>query len=173
MPARPVVRLRAFAPRDDAPLRLLFADPGTRLWNPGTSDDDVTGWRVRSNRRTPDGETWVVADPDDDRLLGTVSLFDVDHGQGTGELGYRVLPAERGRGVAVAGLLAASARAYDVHGLRRLQLFHAVGNGASCGVALAAGFVVEGTLRASYVYGDGVAHDEHLHARLVGDVVDL
>jgi hypothetical protein len=28
---------------------------------------------------------------------------------------------------------------------------------------------VEGTLREAYAYGDGVRHDEHLHARLRTD----
>jgi RimJ/RimL family protein N-acetyltransferase len=53
--------------------------------------------------------------------------------------------------------------------LRRLHLFHAVENAASCGVARKAGFLLEGTLRESYRYADGRFHDEHLHARLATD----
>jgi hypothetical protein len=36
-------------------------------------------------------------------------------------------------------------------------------------VALKAGYPVEGTLRQSYIYGDGRRYDEHLHARLASD----
>ena len=43
---------------------------------------------------------------------------------------------------------------------------HAVANPASCRVAEKAGFRLEGVLAQSHRYGDGVYHDEHLHARL-------
>ncbi|MDQ1615779.1 MAG: hypothetical protein QOJ60_1718, partial [Actinomycetota bacterium] len=55
----------------------------------------------------------------------------------------------------------------------RVELYHAVANPASCRVAEKVGFRHEGTLRQSYVYGDGTRHDEHLHARLAGDRVRL
>ncbi len=71
--------------------------------------------------------------------------------------------------MATAAVVAATRRAFEVHGLRRVELFHAVDNPASCTVAERAGFRWEGTLRESYVYGDGRPHDEHLHARLVTD----
>ena len=162
------VALRPFAPTDDTALRSLFEDPETRLWNPVDAPDLAT-WREEQNDHDGSFETWAVADEDDGRLLGIVSVFDIDRTQGDAELGYRVVPAERGRGVARAGLVAISRRAHETLGLRRLRLFHAVDNPASCRVAEAAGFRHEGTLRQSYVYGDGRPHDEHLHARLATD----
>lgn len=165
------VHLRLVDERDDPRLLELFADPGVQQWNPGREAEDLPAWRarVRAEHSAGGGSGgWVVADADD-LLLGTISLFDVDLAQGTGEVGYRVHPAERGRGVASAALRLLAARAHDEVGLRRLQLFHALDNPASCGVARRAGFALEGTLRAAYVYGDGVAHDEHLHARLATD----
>ena len=163
----PVV-LRPFSREDDAALRSLFEDPETRRWNP-VDAPDLADWRTQQNEHDGTFETWAVADEVDGRLLGVVSVFDVDPAQGDAELGYRVVPAERGRGVARAGLAAISRRAHETLGLRRLQLFHAVDNPASCRVAEAAGFRHEGTLRQSYVYGDGQPHDEHLHARLATD----
>lgn len=163
----PVV-LRAFAPADDDALRSLFEDPETRRWNP-VSTTDLATWRAQSNEHDGSFETWAVADPAQGRLLGIVSVFEVDLSQGDAELGYRVVPAERGRGVARAGLAALSRRVHENLGLRRLQLLHAVDNPASCRVAVAVGFRWEGTLRQSYVYGDGSPHDEHLHARLADD----
>ena len=162
------VVLRPFAPADDATLRTLFEDPETRRWNP-VDAPDLAAWREEQNDRDGSFETWAVAEEVDGRLLGVVSLFEVDRTQGDAEVGYRIIPAERGRGVARAGLTAISRRAHADLGLRRLQLFHAVDNPASCRVAVAAGFRHEGTLRQSYVYGDGQPHDEHLHARLATD----
>ena len=92
-----------------------------------------------------------------------------DVGPGDGELGYTVLPAERGRGVARRAMAAATRYAFDDLGLFRVQLYHAVENVASCNAALAVGYRLEGTLRQSYRYGDGRRHDEHLHARLATD----
>jgi RimJ/RimL family protein N-acetyltransferase len=162
------VHLRPFEPTDDPALRLLFDDPLTLQWNPDPATD-LAGWRTRQNAGGDDFATWAVASDEDDRLLGTISVFHVDVDQGMAELGYRVLPAERGRGVATGALTAAAARAFEELGLRRLQLFHAVENPGSCVVAERGGFRHEGTLRQSYRYGDGRVHDEHLHARLASD----
>jgi RimJ/RimL family protein N-acetyltransferase len=67
-------------------------------------------------------------------------------------------------------VVAASRFAFDELGLHRVYLYHAVENPGSCGVARAAGFVQEGTLRQSYRYADGAYHDEHLHALLSTDL---
>jgi RimJ/RimL family protein N-acetyltransferase len=53
--------------------------------------------------------------------------------------------------------------------LQRVQLFHAVGNEASCRVAEKAGYALEGRLRSATIYGDGLRHDDHLHARLAAE----
>ena len=45
-------------------------------------------------------------------------------------------------------------------------------NEASCRLALRCGYLLEGTARQSYVYGDGLRHDEHLHGRLAADAVE-
>ena len=123
----------------------------------------------RSQRRSDETHaSWAVADRSG-ALLGSVSVHRIDHDQGGAEIGYFVLPAARGRGVARAAVDAASAYVFDTLQVRRLELFHAVENGASCRVAAAARFTLEGTLRRSHRYADGVWHDEHLHARLRGD----
>jgi RimJ/RimL family protein N-acetyltransferase len=166
--AKAQVHLRAFKAADDPALRSLFDDPQTVLWNPDPVTD-LEAWRSRQNAGGDDFVTWAVAAEDDDRFVGTVSVFHIDPDQGTAELGYRVLPAERRRGVATAALATAAALVFVQKGLRRLELFHAVANAVSCTVAERAGFRLEGTLRQSYRYGDGEVHDEHLHARLASD----
>jgi RimJ/RimL family protein N-acetyltransferase len=162
------VRLRPLRASDVSVLRALADDPETVRWNP-IKDPDLAGWLERQNEVSDDFRAWAVAAADDDRLLGIVSAVHLDTEQGTGELGYRVAPAERGRGVGTAALTAAAQVLFDDLGLRRVQLFHAVENVGSCLVAERAGFPLEGQLRSSYVYGDGLPHDEHLHARLAID----
>jgi RimJ/RimL family protein N-acetyltransferase len=162
------IRLRELRQTDVSALRALADDPDTVAWN-AIGGEDLEIWITGQNEVADDFRTWAVASADDDRFLGTVSAFHIDREQGIAELGYRVAPAERGRGVATAALTTAAARIFEELGLRRLQLFHAAENIGSCRVAERAGFPLEGTLRQSYVYGDGIAHDEHLHARLVTD----
>ena len=161
------VVLRPMRPEDDDALRAIRDDADAVLWNALT--DDVSGWRERYAAHDEHGATFAVADPGDDRMLGTVAVFDVDSDQRDAELGYRVVPAERGRGVATAALDAAARWAFETYDLRRLNLFHAVANPASCAVAVRAGFRLEGVLRESYRYGDGSWYDEHVHGRLRTD----
>ncbi len=161
--------LRAFSDADTEPLLRAFRDPEMALWNPGPSDGDAGAWWARCNDRS-DGShlTWAVARTDG-TLLGSVSVFDIDPDQRDAELGFRVLPQARGRGVARWAARRATEHVFAHLGLRRVQLFHGVANLGSCRVAESAGFQLEGTLRESYRYGDGRWHDEHLHARLASD----
>jgi RimJ/RimL family protein N-acetyltransferase len=99
-------------------------------------------------------------------VLGSVSVFNIDVEQLDAELGFWVSPAHRRRGVAARALGAATAYAFDVLGLRRVVLYHAVDNVGSCAVARANGYHLEGVHRESHRYGDGRWYDEHSHARL-------
>ncbi|HEU5265460.1 MAG TPA: GNAT family protein [Jatrophihabitans sp.] len=163
------IELRAFTVADTEVLQAGFADPQIALWNQGPADGDVaTWWEARNDWSDGTHASWAVGGPDG-ALLGSVSVFRVDLDQAIAEIGYFVLPGARGKGVATAAVRAASDYAFGAIGVRRLELFHAVANPASCRVAAAARFALEGTLRQSHRYGDGVWHDEHLHARLRTD----
>lgn len=102
-------------------------------------------------------------------LLGALTVRWTDRSDGLGMIGYWLLPAARGRGLATRAAVAATDWAFRTAEVRRLELAHAVENDASCRVAVRCGFPAEGTLRASYRFGDGEYHDEHLHARLATD----
>ena len=69
---------------------------------------------------------------------------------------------------AAAGWEVVEAAAFVTAGFHRLGLSHAVGNGASCRVAVKAGFVAEGVRRSAWLQADG-RHDAHVHARLRSD----
>jgi RimJ/RimL family protein N-acetyltransferase len=153
-----------------------FADPDIALWNPGarrpgsTPRERAALWVADRRAWAPDHCSWVVRDPDG-LLVGQVSIHSLDEEIGSGEVGYWLTPAGRGRGVGAAAVDAASRFAFDVVGLARIELFHAVENMPSCRLAERCGYLVEGTARQSFVYGDGLRHDEHLHARLASDDV--
>lgn len=166
------VVLRAYGPDDAPALERAFADPEIARWNPAPAGPDPVGRFVRERNDWSDGDhvSWAVADASD-RFVGSVSVHQVDRPQGDAEIGYWVAPWARGQGYAVRSVVLASRFALTELGLHRLGLFHAVANPASCAVALAAGYRLEGTMRESYRYADGVRHDEHVHGLLASDLV--
>ena len=153
-----------------------FADPDIALWNPGarrpgaTPRERATLWVADRMVWAPDHCSWVVRDTDG-TLIGQVSLHSLDEEIGSGEIGYWLTPSGRGRGIGSAAVDVATRYAFDTLGIARVELFHAVENEASCRLASRCGFLLEGTARQSFVYGDGLRHDEHLHARLATDDV--
>lgn len=100
--------------------------------------------------------------------LGHVMVGSVDRRHDTGWMSYWTTPAARGRGVATLGCRALGDWAFADLGLFRLELGHRVNNPASCRVAHAAGFAVEGVQRQKLAY-DGIRHDVEIHARLASD----
>jgi len=156
---------------DDAPVLLATAaDPVTMQWNPLglSSADDARRW-IDNARSWRAYAIWAVCDAVTGEVVGKVALDNLDAENASAEVGYWVVPSARGHGVAGRALRAAADFAFGSLGLERVELFHAVENTASCRVAEKAGFALEGTARRSYRYGDGVLHDEHLHARLRDD----
>lgn len=162
--------LRPYTVADLPTLRVVFADPEIARWNAGpTEPAEIERWRARRNDWTVgDHVSWAIGDPAG-ALLGSVSVHQIDPRQDDAGIGYWVAPAARGRGLAARAVRRASRYGFEALGLRRIYLHHAVGNVASCRVATAAGYLLEGTLRQSHRYDDGVHHDEHLHARLATD----
>ncbi|MFJ6698183.1 GNAT family N-acetyltransferase [Streptomyces sp. NPDC091272] len=187
-------RLRPWGLKDcDSPtlldgLMTVAADPQSALWNPVRAAD-LTAAAKWVELRAEDwsagtaatfalldgdadtADTADTADPVDTAptLLGALTVRWTDRSDGLAMIGYWLVPAARGRGLATEATLAATEWAFRTVGVRRLELAHAVQNTPSCRVAQRCGFPTEGTLRASYRFGDGRYHDEHLHARLATD----
>ncbi|HUP84066.1 MAG TPA: GNAT family protein [Acidimicrobiales bacterium] len=151
----------------------MLTDPDVVLWNPAPLVVDVVSardWCDRGSDWAAGGHaTFSIVVTATGEYAGNVSLFDVDLTQGVGSIGYRVAPGHRRRGIATAALAATTAWALGDLRLFRVQVFHAVENEASCAVATRCGFALEGVLRSGSVFGDGLRHDEHLHARLACD----
>src|SRR4051794_3083424 len=171
--------LRPYREQDAAFLLEGVADPTIALWNPlryeGNrliADLAEARWlAARFGDWSGGGRgrhcSWVVEAAG--QSVGHLSLYNVDLESSSAGVGYWVAPAARGARTAARAVDVASRWAFSTLGLRRLELFHAVENPASCKVAGSAGFALEGEPRAAYRYGDGELHDEHAHARLAED----
>jgi len=110
---------------------------------------------------------FVVADTASDALLGGLNV-DIDLPHAIGEIGYRVNPGARGRGVATAALGLAVAWAFGELRLSRLDLGADTRNAASLRVAAKGGFRREGTLHGLVRRGD-VRSDDAICSLLPAD----
>ncbi|MEQ3550497.1 GNAT family N-acetyltransferase [Pseudonocardia nematodicida] len=154
-------------------------DPDAQWWNatlprPYTADD-ARRWICDRRLDASLGRAveWVIADPGDDRLLGTISVHEMDlpYTPTGGDVGYRAHPDARGRGIVTEALRLVIAHAFtpvDDGGLgrTRLALGAARDNAASRRVAERTGFQLVGEFRADGVHGldnehvdDGVWYD--------------
>lgn len=151
----------------------LALDPQVMSWNPIRNVLDVDAaraWcRENADWSVGDHATWIAVDGATGVVVATCAIYDINLGQATAGIGYRVAPSARRRGVARTCVEAVTRWAFVEYGLARLHLAHSIENEASCRVASSSGYLTEGTLRSSYVDIRGVRHDEHLHGRLVTD----
>jgi RimJ/RimL family protein N-acetyltransferase len=116
---------------------------------------------------------WAVADPVDDRLLGSVSIMDIGSHAGP-EIGYWAHPDARGRGLMTQAVRLAVRHAFiDVEdgglGLPKVRLVSAVDNTASRHVAEANGFREVGIERLGTICRDG-RHDTVIYDLVPADL---
>lgn len=152
-------------------------DPLTQLYTrvpaPYTAEDGRAFISGAAGRRLL-GESLdlaIAGDDAADRLIGMVGIVMDRHDPRRGEIGYWVGPRHRGRGVAGRALALLSRWAVTEGGLERLDLYAAVGNGASLRTAERCGFVREGTLRDAWFRGPERT-DTVLFSLLPGDLSD-
>jgi RimJ/RimL family protein N-acetyltransferase len=148
-----------------------YQDEDIRRWHtrrPST-ETRVREWfdAYRRDWEREKGGHWAVA-RDGGEVLGRIALGGMNFDEGIAGVGYWVLPAARGAGVATRALSVLSVWALDQIGFHRLHLEHSTRNHASCRVAVKSGFLVEGTRRSAGLHDDGW-HDMHLHARVGND----
>jgi Acetyltransferases, including N-acetylases of ribosomal proteins len=171
IPAGPIV-LRPPAESDAQDIAEGCSDPEIVRYIPVPvpyTIDDALGYV-----RTFVEETWAnggaafaMADAETGRWLGNITLKPPNP-LGAGEIGYLTAPWARGRGLTSAAARALTAWAF-AHGLPRAEILCDVENLPSQRVAMAAGYVREGVLRAAQAGRDGERHDLVLFARLPGD----
>ncbi|MEV6326153.1 GNAT family N-acetyltransferase [Streptomyces sp. NPDC051909] len=166
------LELRPWRVSDADVLVAASRDPGVRQWNRlvvETPEDARR--RIERMRERWDAEVsaiWAIARPGG-KALGLIGCGDIDLGGGSAEIVYWILPSVRGGGVVAEATRRVSEWALSDLGLHRLRLCHSVANPASCRVAEKAGYALEGTMRSALLHADGW-HDQHLHARVQGDI---
>lgn len=151
------LRLRLPASRDLDAITAACQDPGivrfTRVpWPYGRADAEAFLAASEAGLAAGTLVSLVAVDPHDDRLLGAIGLS-VDVRDLSGELGYWVVPAERGRGVAVRGGRLLLRLGFSQLDLGYVHLWSAAHNAASNAVAARLGFTHEGTARSSFLDG--------------------
>jgi ribosomal-protein-alanine N-acetyltransferase len=162
------LRLRPYAEADLPRIVEACSDPVTRHFVAGLPHPytlhSARGHLADSLWQAATGTkaTWAVADRHTDELLGSIAVMDLLGVNPTsGEIGYWLHPAARGRGVMAEATRLVVRHAFDPAGLdrRRLALYAAVDNAASNAVAVAAGFRRYGTQHAAERLGDGSLDD--------------
>ena len=141
---RLLLRPPAATDADDA--LALLRGPEVVYWHPAPAvldHESAVAWCRRGAAWSDDHVTLHGVDPATGRLILNLSLaLDAEHS--VAKVGYRVVPWQRGHGYACEGLLAVTEWAFSELGLARIQLEHSVTNVASCRVASAAGYRMEG-----------------------------
>jgi len=154
------MRLPTTASDEVVSLRPLRAEDAAAYVGAFAEDPDLA--RRRGLEREPDAPSFLadlqesvgddfaelaIADAGGDALLGSVILHSLDWRHGHGELGYWLVPAARGRGLATRALRLALRWMFDDLGLERAEIVATPDNPASVAVARRLGFVQEGLLR--------------------------
>lgn len=170
--AREGFLLRPWEPDDASALVIAFGTEEMRWQTPGDPIDTPEAARAwigkRIEARQQDtGYAFAVTDPEG-TVVGNVAVTAINRTHDIGWVSYWTTESARGRGVAGAATRTIAAWALTELGLFRLELGHRTNNAASCRVALAAGFAVEGLERQKLRYGD-TRYDVETHARLATD----
>ena len=144
---------------------LLLPDPYTRAEAESFVSDVAARGRAEGTRIAA-----AVVETSTGRLVGAVELRLPGLRALSGEIGYWVSGAARGRGYAAEAARALADWGFS-HGVSRIEIRCAVGNIASAKTALASGFRFEGVQRGKEQTPSG-AQDGAIFARLAGDPGD-
>jgi RimJ/RimL family protein N-acetyltransferase len=171
------MRLEPVGPSHLEAISALLEDPDvlrfTRVPSPPPPDFAQTWFRFyEDGRREGTREAFAVVDGDCDETVVALAVAPrIEAGARTAELGYVVLPAARGRGVATEALCLLTAWAFSELEALRLELLISVDNHASKRVAERCGYVREGVLRSLHLKQD-VRVDTEIWSRLPSDPRD-
>jgi RimJ/RimL family protein N-acetyltransferase len=175
------VVLRPWREDDAARVTEACSDPDTQYWlaqlpSPYTLADAQWYIRTREEEHAAGrGVYWCVADADDDRCLGAISVMRLDAPLSEAEIGYWAHPEARGRGVMTEATRLVARHTLlplDVGGLghHRVALRAAAGNVASNRVAERAGLVRCGLARQADLLRNGSRDDHVLYELLAPDL---
>ncbi len=101
----------------------------------------------------------------DGAVVGSVSLKNISHMMGHGEIGYAISPAHHGKGIATSAVGLVVQKCFEESPLRKLLAYVHDRNLASCRVLRKLGLTQEGFLREHYVI-NGAPENELLFGLL-------
>lgn len=164
------VRLRAFRASDVDRIVQACSDSETSYWlasmpQPYARDSARAYLQAIAELAAQGiGLVWCIADPDDDRCLGSISLDGLGGYAKRGEIGYWAHPDVRGRGVVAEAVRVVTRHARDCGFATSLLIRCAVGNAASRRVAERAGYRTIGIQPLSEPLRDGQVVDLVLYS---------
>jgi RimJ/RimL family protein N-acetyltransferase len=169
----PRLLLRPVAPPDADGLFAIFSDPAVmRYWSspPWTRPEQARAMVEHEAAGLAAGTSvrFAVVRRDDERLIGTCSLFSLEEESRRAEIGYALAASAWGLGHAAEAGLAVVTFAFDVLGLNRLEADIDPRNSASARVLERLGFRREGLLRERWIVA-GEVSDSALYGMLRRD----
>ncbi len=127
--------------------------------------ENAADWLGRAAGVTPPAAFAITEPPSDEPLGGISLMLQEDVHRICAEIGYWLGVDAWGRGIASAAVNAATAYAFDVLGLERVQAVVNTRNPASARVLEKCGFMREGTMRRAAIK-EGVLLDQFMYAAL-------
>jgi RimJ/RimL family protein N-acetyltransferase len=169
----PRLRLREFRADDAAALFEVHSDPAVmRYWSfPAWTRPEQAAERVRcvlGQRARGEVLAWVLAEPDGDRLVGSIAVFALDRANARAEIGYSLRTDRQGQGLAQEAMRAVLAFLFDELGIERVEADVDPRNVPSCRLLERLGFRREGLLRARWRVAGEVC-DSALYGLLASD----
>ncbi|MBX6342118.1 MAG: GNAT family N-acetyltransferase, partial [Thermomicrobiaceae bacterium] len=136
-------------------------------WEPHRSIEESRAFlrQVLAAYATGRTGTWGIVDRASGRVVGTVTLFNVDQGDRRAEIGYALARPLWGRGYMTEAVRAVLAFGFEALGLNRIEAMCEAPNVASARVMEKVGMRYEGTLR-QYLFSKGAFQDMRLYAIL-------
>jgi RimJ/RimL family protein N-acetyltransferase len=167
------IRLAPMAQSHHAELLSVVGDPDIQrftLLPTGADAAFVERWIGRYESGWHDGERagFVARDIPEGTLLAFAAIVALDLDAREGEIGYLVVPAGRGRGVAGRAVRLLTEWGFDELGLERLELRIDTANTASERVAERSGYRLDGVLRNAH-FKEGRRADTGIWSRLRTD----
>lgn len=165
----PRLRLRPYRQDDARAIYALYSDPVvTRYWSfpAWTRREQASEYlAARMALETPAVYAWALAERECDRLIGTTTLFSLSGPHKRAEIGYSLLPARQGQGLATEALRTVLEHAFGPLGLERIEADVDPRNEASWRLLEKLGFRREGLLRNRWRV-DGEVCDSFLYGLL-------
>lgn len=147
----PRTTLRPLEPEDLDQLYLYRNDPEVMHWlggfSAGYSHADLEQWLI-SHRNRRDEVLWAVASRPEDRCIGHVGLYQIDHRSRKAEFAILIGDADQqGKGIGKEVTKAVLAYGFDELNLHRITLSAIATNDRAIHLYASLGFTQEGLLR--------------------------